>query len=392
MEEDGKAPEEDRKANDLAGAKRLLSLARLLLSKGGALQSTAAGERIDRTQLAEALQRRVEMNTTPLPPPTAKAVAAEVLTNAENALNKTAGGASPSILTDLEIASLEAIIEETGRPAMRYADGRVQMPPSDLGENDRWRVLIATARSKINKASASVGRIAIADNTGLSQTIGTGWCAAGGLIVTNRHVVRELVTDPNNALDLWTLDPQKRPSVDFTATEVSSTLQRFEITELVYCAVEENIDMAFLRVNTVADPLPPALALDWEPESVGSEHEDENGEFQGHEIYVVGHPYRRRNSELVAAVFGVADGSKRWSPGLVVGVNAIEPLIEHDCSTLGGNSGACVFTVGRHEVLGVHIGGAGVDEDTGRGRANLAIALSRLGGHRVVALLQSGQL
>jgi hypothetical protein len=385
----------DGNSGDKEAIARLLSLSRALLAKGGALQSTNSGEQINRAQLTKVLESRIERNLAAVSPPlSASAVAAEALTNAESALNKTAGGASPTNLTDLEIASLEAIIEETGRPAMRYLNGRVQMPPSELGENERWRVLIAIYRSRINKASASVGRISITGSAGLPEHLGTGWCAAGGLIVTNRHVVLGLIKEQNRPVADWVLDPAKRPVIDFTATDQAMTTQRFEIAGIGYCVEDKKIDMAFLRLNASPEILPPALALDWESANLGSEQEDNEGtrQFHGAQVYVIGHPYKRYGSELIASVFGVADGSKRWSPGLITGMGAEEPFIEHDCSTLSGNSGACVLTAEGHEVVGVHIGGDRVDEATGRGRANLAIALSRLGSHNVVELLRSGKL
>jgi hypothetical protein len=387
--------EKDGNLGDTAATARLLSLCRALLAKGGALQSTNSGEQIDRAQLTKALESRIQRNLAAASAPlSASAVAAEALTNAQNALNKTAGGASPANLTDLEIASLEAIIEETGRPAMRYLNGGVQMPPSELGENDRWRVLIAIARSRINRASASVGGISMIGSAGLPEHIGTGWCAAGGLIVTNRHVVLDLIKEKNRPVGDWALDAAKRPVIDFTATDQAATTQRFEIAGIAHCVEDEKIDMAFLRLNASPEMLPPSLALDWDPSNLGSEQEKDNEgrpQFHGAEVYVVGHPYKRYGSELIASVFGVADGSKRWSPGLVTRMGAEEPFIEHDCSTLSGNSGACVLTAERHEVVGVHIGGDRVDEATGRGRANLAIALSRLGSHNVVELLRSGR-
>lgn len=374
---------------DRAG--RVLSLARALLAKGGALESTAASETIDRGRLAEALERRIEQNAASrgLAPPDARAVAAEVVSGAESALNKTAGGAPPSNLTDLEVAALEAVIEVTGRPAMRYSNGLVQMPPADLGDNDRWRVLIATVRSKINRASASVGRVSFVGPSGAVEHSGTGWRTAGDLVVTNRHVARELMVQPDAPPASWRIDASKRPHIDFAATDAAAAAQRFEIAELFYCAEEGDFDVAFLRVTSGAEALPPPLNLDWSPEALGSEGAGEAApRFRGREVYVVGHPYRRRGSELTASVFGQADGGKRWSPGLVTDLPAGKPFLEHDCSTLGGNSGSCVLTAAGHAVVGIHFAGLDVDEETGRGRANRALALARLGEPRAAAILR----
>jgi hypothetical protein len=377
-------------------AERLVSLARTLMARGGTLESTDSGESIGSAQLLTALERRaVQAASGPVPPVlTAKTAASTALANAESALKKTAEGTPPSNLTDLERASLEAIVEVTGRPAMHYVDGKVQMPPDNLGDNDRWRVLIATARSKINKASAAVGRISIVGASGLTEHLGTGWCAKGGLIVTNRHVVRDLVTNRNGPPDTWTLDTAKQPVIDFAATSGAAVVQRFAITSLAYCAGDEDVDLALLNATSGAASLPLPLVLDWNASSVGVEVEtDHEGSprFRGGEVYVVGHPQRPFGAELAASIFGAADGGKRWSPGLVVRIDSERPMLEHDCSTLGGNSGSCVLTTVGNAVVALHVGGIDVDERTGSGSANVALMFARLGKHPVSELLRAGK-
>lgn len=387
-----------RQSGDAAAAKRTLSLARTLLTRGGTLESTGAGESVDRTKLADALERRIKMSAAAgsIPPAlTAKAAAAEALASAESALGKTAAGASPTNLTDLELASLEAIIEVTGRPAMRYTDGQVQMPPDGLGDNDRWRVLIAIARSKINRASASVGRISLTVPSGLAEHVGTGWRAGDDLIVTNRHVLKELAANPGDPPASWTVDAAKQPVIDFAATDNATASQRFLLSRALYCAAEEGIDVAFLGASPGASALPPPLPLDWDSSAAGIEEGGNGGEsprFKGREVYLVGHPFRPRGSELIEAVFGAADGAKRWSPGLVVKMFPGQPLLDHDCSTLGGNSGSCVLTTERHAAIGIHVGGVEVDDLTGRGSANRAVAFHRLGAHRVAEILRAGRI
>jgi len=380
---------------DTAQISRAISLARSLLKKGGALESTTEGESIDRTKLALALEEQIFSqlsHNAELPAVTAKAAAAEGLLNAENALNKIAPGTSPANLTDLEVASLEAIIEITGRPAMRYENGNVGMP-SALGENEHWRVLIATARNDINLASAAVGRIMITGLSGLPENIGTGWRLGQDLLVTNRHVGLLMVKKPDSRPPDLTLDEARHPFIDFSATDNATTTKRFDIAALVYCAAEEFVDVAILKVKSGLADLPAALTLDWNPDSLGSKREDSNGagsEFMGKEVYVVGHPFKQRRSQAIAAVFGTADGLKRWSPGLIKRIHRNEPILEHDCSTLGGNSGSCVLSAEEHAVIGIHMGGFEVDELTDRGLANAAVAFSYLGQHPVAEILRAG--
>ena len=48
---------------------------------------------------------------------------------------------------------------------------------------------------------------------------------------------------------------------------------------------------------------------------------------------------------------------KRLQPGRAVTYSAKFSALEHDCSTLGGNSGSPVVDLETHEVIGLHFGG-----------------------------------
>jgi hypothetical protein len=365
---------------------RLVGTARSLLAKGGALQSTLGGERIEGGALKEALEQhllevdaRLADPAGRLSPLSVKAAAAEVLSHAESALDRVAGGQSAANLSDLEVASLEAIVRVTGRPAMRFTNGRIEMPASGLGDNDRWRVLVATARAKINDAAAAVGRVAL-DRPGESpELIGTAWRLWADLVVTNRHVAQALVRDPAAPCPVWRIDPARRSFVDFASTDGAPAPLRFSITELVYCAPEVPVDLAVLRLDSGGAALPTALSLGGSADV-------------GDEIYVIGHPYRRLASTASRAVFGDADGLKRCSPGLVTRLDPETNAFEHDCSTLGGNSGSCVLTVAGHTVAGLHYAGLFVNPVTGTGSANVALDLSRLGAHPAAELLRTGTI
>ena len=206
-------------------------------------------------------------------------------------------------------------------------------------------------------------------------------------MVTNRHVVEQIT----KAGSVSKLDNEKKPYIDFAMTNGAQAAQRFQITELVYVADEPLLDVAFLRATSETSALPESLVIDWSKEGPGREITRPNGEkfFQGRQIYVVGHPYRQGHAELVTSVFGVADGLKRCSPGRVTRMDDPNPRLEHDCSTLGGNSGSCVFASDTHEVIGVHVGGVDVNDNTAKGSANLALALSRLSEHHAGEIMQS---
>jgi len=371
---------------------QLVNLARALLMKAGTLESTTAGERLDRFDLQKALEEHLRSNAGVIEAdaaPALGAAAAEAVENAERALERVAGGASASSLTELEYASLEAIVQVTGRPALRYKNGGLETPPGNSGDNVHWIVLIATWRSKIMAASASVGRISLGSGNSIPE--GTGWRLGADLIVTNRHVLSSFVENPNDAAAAWRIDHSKHPAIDFAANGRAPSGPAFAISECCYCAEDPGLDIAVLRISDGGGALPPPLKLDFEPESVGRFLEQNGGrQFQGSEVYIVGHPYRPWSSRASTVVFGVADGSKRWSPGMVTSVNENASTLEHDCSTLGGNSGSCVFAAGTHKVVGLHLGGMGVDPLTERASANIALDFSRIRAQRTAEILKKG--
>jgi hypothetical protein len=219
--------------------------------------------------------------------------------------------------------------------------------------------------------------------------VGTACRIGESLVVTNRHVTARLVCQPNDPIPSWKLDSGKAPRVCFDP----SGEQGFSVNEITYCSPEHAIDLAILHLDCGGNTPPPPLGLDWAPESIGIEilePGEKKSKFKGKEIYVIGHPYRQVASNLVAKVFGSADGSKRFSPGYVLSVEG--PRLEHDCSTLGGNSGSCVLTAGGHAVVGLHSGSRDVDAGSAKGSANVALAFSRLGESPATEILKSGKM
>ncbi len=67
-----------------------------------------------------------------------------------------------------------------------------------------------------------------------------------------------------------------------------------------------------------------------------------------------------------------------------------EPWLQHDCSTLRGNSGSAVLSMDHHEVIGIHFGGKATDGLQTVGPFNAAVALALLPEHPLRAILSSG--
>jgi hypothetical protein len=316
----------------------------------------------------------------------------DVVNAAQEAIDTVAAGGTAHNLSDFQRVAVEAIVQLTGRPAMRYTDGVVQDPPNEDGENERWQTLVNTARSKINRVSASVGQVGLLRADGTAEAIGTAWRIGTDLVVTNRHVAGVFARDTTLPPSAWTLDPQKRAVVNFNITDKATTKKSFAATALLYCADEEPVDLAIFRLDPAGDKLPAPLALDFDAESLGDQIDMGSFKrFDGQPVYVVGHPFRDLATSATSTVFGIADGFKRCSPGLVTTLSALEHAFEHDCSTLGGNSGSCVISISAHKVVGLHYGGVHVNAQQ-IGLANVALGLALLGEHRSAAILKAGKI
>ena len=111
--------------------------------------------------------------------------------------------------------------------------------------------------------------------------------------------------------------------------------------------LESQPDVAFLRVNRVSrgTPMPPPIPLS-------------ASASPGEIAITIGYPARDPDvpdQELVRQVFGDVYDKKRLAPGEILKVTDSE--IEHDCSTLGGNSGSAVVSLATGEALGLHFAG-----------------------------------
>jgi endonuclease G len=76
-------------------------------------------------------------------------------------------------------------------------------------------------------------------------------------------------------------------------------------------------------------------------------------------IGVVGYPARdgRNDSNAMSKVFGDIYNVKRFSPGKITDASTKDWFFDHDCSTLGGNSGSAVIELETGHAVGLHFSG-----------------------------------
>lgn len=245
-----------------------------------------------------------------------------------------------SDLDDDELFGLEAIVLLEGRPAILIQDGDFLPPPHE------WSRL-TERREPIREVIARSGRVDVSGHVSLDW-LGTAFLVGPATLMTNRHVAREFCSRDG---DGWTFRPGMTTRIDFLEEHGSTAALEFEITGAI--GIHDQHDLALLRVETASsdgqalpDPLPVAAT--------------EPPDLFAREVYVVGYPAwdsRRNEPEPIRRLFTDVYNVKRLQPGRAVGYSTAYSAIEHDCSTLGGNSGSPVVDLETHQVIGLHFGG-----------------------------------
>ncbi len=158
--------------------------------------------------------------------------------------------------------------------------------------------------------------------------------------------------------------------IDYSEELGSQRPAEFSFTDVI--GVHDVHDLALFRVSrkgkkgtTAPAPLPiarkPKLA-------------------EGRQVFVVGFPAwdgHRNEPEPMAEIFKDIFNVKRLQPGEMRRVSRAQSLFEHDCSTLGGNSGSCVVDLETQRVAGLHFSGRFLE-------ANYAVLLSKLEKDRLI--------
>ncbi len=134
--------------------------------------------------------------------------------------------------------------------------------------------------------------------------------------------------------------------------------------KVLFISDDDKLDIAFLKVwkKSIPDGLPlpaPIKLAEYNPSA-------------GTNVAVIGYPARDSRSptpEDMERIFGSIYNVKRIAPGKLIRTETPETsgILEHDCTTLGGNSGGIVLDVTTGEAIGLHYAGI-------HGTANLAVS------------------
>ncbi len=253
--------------------------------------------------------------------------------------------------------ALESVLHARGRPPLRVRGGGIDPLGPDDGE---WTDLMKEHRDRLIGVAAACAAVMVS-TAGLPDVTptmqGTAFLVGADIAVTNRHVVRP----PHNGLPLARRrgDDPTRANIygdldvrlDFAREQAGARAPEKapRVVEVLFLAPDEaSVDVAVLRIS------PPARAA-ITPLRLGEDVPEPSAHGEPEALYTVGHPGLIPVGLLDAkarAVFGNPDGTKRLSPGRQMPGSATLTL--HDCSTIGGFSGAPLLSFRTHEVAGLH--------------------------------------
>jgi hypothetical protein len=272
-------------------------------------------------------------------------------TAAEAAMTKLKHGEAPD---PSELLALEFVIRVM-RPApashaglldgLDVGSGNVH-PPATVTQ---WNAFRTAVRPLLD----AVGRI---DHPQLGH-IGTGFLVAPDRLATNRHVLDQL---SGGTGILPTGGATVRFKCELNETEPPATKARI----LRVLDIHPRLDIALLEIEQNAAR--PTLPLD-----VATPLED------GHPVVVIGFPAESAGSNPLFgdAIFNGRYGVKRGALGELLDPDA--PLLYHDCTTLGGNSGSPIFSLASRQVVGIHRSGAFTYRNEGLAAAEVQTVLSQ---------------
>ncbi len=258
-----------------------------------------------------------------------------------------------SIEAAAQSASQEAIVIPNAllRPSLHTCGGLIDDPVPPF-----WHEELNKRRADLTRIMGSAGLISVANllNGGPK---GTGFVVAKDLVLTNRHVAETFAAANGDGTFRLKTHPATgqpaRVTVDFTVDRCSMAARPCRVTEVIHIEPDPGPDVALLRVT---GEVPARLEL----ETIAPSEP-----LSGRMIVVVGYPFSdsRNPFDIQSQVFGFEFGVKRLAPGMLMEGSGRplaaeqEALLLHDCSTLGGCSGAAVVDMSTNRVVGIHFGG-----------------------------------
>ncbi len=283
------------------------------------------------------------------------------------------GSAQRAELARTENIRLYSIVFANFRPGPAFLSGH-RLAPDALnarvepgGETWQTRIIKLTGSSAaFAKNIAAHARQCARLDTRQGIATGSGSILSDGSILTANHVINYpgwLFGDPPDAQPARVLYNRVNAK---NATAIESNLEAIRWSD----REDAQLDAAELRQATnwretfaasgLAAEFGNPNGLELQAEAMST------NELQRRPVAVIGHPVSGNaggDFADIAIVFGDAPLKlKRFMPGLLDGATPIvrengRDLLCHDCSTLGGASGACLIDLTTGRILGIHVAG-----------------------------------
>lgn len=246
-------------------------------------------------------------------------------------------------------SGLEAIVLKFTRPVLMIQQGTVTPGFETFPDSEVIRARLAAARTEIETAVPSVGRIDLRNYR--LDWVGTGWMVAPDIAVTNRHVAEYFARPEGAGFTFRSYADSRvvRASLDWRREHQRGEEAIARVSEVIWMEPDNGYDLALLRVRGEDAELPapvPLMSAAELPPALSSW------------VAVVGYPDRStvNSAEDQQRIFDGIYGVKRLAPGTVMSIGT-DGLLDHDATTLGGNSGSLVLHLETGKAVGLHFGG-----------------------------------
>jgi endonuclease G len=247
---------------------------------------------------------------------------------------------------------LEAIIERFTRPVYLVQDDTFGPPPDDFEDSDFIAEALEGARSAIEPSIPSVGRVDLRNHS--MQWVGTGWVVAPGVVATNRHVAQEFARADGDGFVARTnfMGSEIRATMDWFHEHERPGEARFRVKKILWIEPDEGFDVALLGISDLGEE------DEEQPQVIDLLDEEEMEKANGLWVGVIGYPARDSRNDFAdqQRIFDGIYNVKRLAPGKVTAVRD-DGLLEHDATTLGGNSGSVVIELDSGKAAAIHFGG-----------------------------------
>lgn len=296
---------------------------------------------MDRQERFKALMERIQRTDSRLHD---EIQANQPAATATRRVEESVGGAAVAPAAIPQI-TLETIVRKTGRPVLQVFHDEPKLDFADA-ESRVWGDRLKAARTPLVRAIRAVGRIELSNHPDF-EWVGTGWLVKPDIVVTNRHVAQTFGRKRGDTFVFKSsfLGPISA-NIDFLEEFDNFDSNEMVLKEILHIEDEDGPDYAFLRVEPKAGNLAAPIDLNLKPINPD--------QF----VAVIGYPARDSRipeQDVMLRIFGDVFDKKRLAPGQLM--DPVNGLLQHDCSTLGGNSGSVVLDLNSGQAVGLHFAG-----------------------------------